>query len=155
MPSFSPSQFRHVVRASAVYDLVVTAPFATPWSFAIAFGHLGAVNLALGGQPLPAFAPMHMLFALLMGSVVLVWSVLRLRGPTQQFGRYDAATRVLFSLWMAWAWMQTGEPVLLLFIVPEVSWAVVQAWRVRVEVSAPAAASRPAVASAEHPAAAR
>jgi len=145
MPSFSPSQFRHVVRASAVYDLVVTAPFATPWSFAIAFGHLGAVNLALGGQPLPAFAPMHMLFALLMGSVVMVWSVLRLRGPTLQFGRYDAATRVLFSLWMAWAWMQTGEPVLLLFIVPEASWAVVQACRVRSPADAAVRSTSPAL----------
>lgn len=130
MFSFNPPQFRRVVRASAAYDLVVTAPFATPWSFAIAFGQLGAVNQALGGQPLPAFAPLQMLFALLMGSVVLVWAVLRLRGPTVQLGRYDAAARVLFSLWMAWAWMQTGTPVLLLFLLPEAAWAVAQAWRV-------------------------
>ncbi|RZL38689.1 MAG: hypothetical protein EOP35_05215 [Rubrivivax sp.] len=131
MPSFSPARFRHVVRASAVYDLVVTAPFATPWSFAIAFAQLGAANEALGGQPLPAFVPMHMLFAGLMGSVVMVWSVLRLRAPTRQLGRYDAVARALFSLWMAWAWVQTGEPVLLLFLLPEMSWALVQAWRVR------------------------
>ena len=131
MPSFSPNQFRRVVRASAAYDLIVTAPFATPWSFAMAFGHLGAANQTLGGQPLPVFGALHTLFALLMGSLVIVWAVLRLRGPTLQLGRYDAAARGLFSLWMAWAWLQTGEPVLLLFIVPEVSWAVVQAWRVR------------------------
>lgn len=143
MPSFSPSQFRRVVLASAAYDLVVTAPFATPWSFAIAFGHLNAINQALGGQPLSAFGPFHLLFALLMGSVVLAWSVLRLRGPTLQFGRYDAATRGLFSLWMAWVWTQTGAPVLLLFIVPEASWAVAQAWRVKGGVSVPAAARRP------------
>ena len=133
MSAFSPLQFRRVVWASAAYDLLVTAPFATPWSFAIAFGHLGMVNQALGGQPLPPFAPMQMLFALLMGSIVLVWSVLRLRGPTQQFGRYDAAGRLLFALWMAWAWSQTGAPVLLLFLLPELSWAVVQLWRVRRE----------------------
>jgi hypothetical protein len=131
MPSFSPTQFRRVVRASAVYDFVVTAPFATPWSFAIAFGQLSAVNQALGGQPLPAFGTMHTLFGLLMGSVVLVWAVLRLRGPTVQFGRYDAAARGLFGLWMAWAWLQTGEPVLLGFLLPELAWAVAQAWRVR------------------------
>jgi hypothetical protein len=130
MPAFSPAQFRRVVQASAVYDLVVTAPFATPWTFAIAFGQLSAVNQALGGQPLPAFAPMQLLFALLMGSVVMVWSVLRLRQPTRQLGRHDAAARALFSLWMAWTWAQTGEPVLLLFLLPELSWAVVQAWRV-------------------------
>lgn len=131
MLSFSPSQFRRIVWASAAYDLLITAPFATPWTFALALGHLGLANQALGGQPLPAFGPMQMLFALLMGSIVMVWSVLRLRGPTQQLGRYDAAGRLLFSLWMAWAWGQTGAPVLLLFIAPEISWAVVQAWRVR------------------------
>ncbi|MFG6467824.1 hypothetical protein [Roseateles sp. BYS87W] len=128
LPPFSPAQFRRVVQASAAYDLVVTAPFATPWTFALAFGQLSAVNHALGGAPLPAFAPLHLLFALLMGSVVLVWSVLRLRGPTLHLGRYDAAARALFSLWMAWAWQQTGEPVLLLFLLPEVCWALVQAW---------------------------
>lgn len=133
MFTFSPLQFRRVVRASAAYDLVVTAPFATPWSFALAFGHLGALNVALGGRPLPGFEPMQMLFALLMGSIVMVWSVLRLRGPTRQLGRYDAGARVLFSLWMAWAWLQTGAPVLLLFLLPEASWAVAQSWRVRHE----------------------
>jgi hypothetical protein len=141
MFAFSPSQFRRVVCASAAYDLVVTAPFATPWSFAIAFGHLGAVNQALGGQPLPAFEPLQMLFALLMGSVVLVWSVLRLRGPTQQYGRYDAAARGLFSVWMAWAWTQTGEPVLLFFLLPELSWAIVQLWWVRREADVSASAA--------------
>jgi hypothetical protein len=137
MPAFSPAQFRRVVVASAAYDLIVTAPFATPWTFAIAFGHLGMVNEALGGQPLPAFEPMQTLFALLMGSIVLVWSVLRLRGPRQELGRYDAVARALFSLWMGWAWWQTGAPVMLLFIVPEVSWAVAQAWQVRARRPAP------------------
>lgn len=131
MFAFSPPQFRHVVRASAVYDLVVTAPFATPWTFAIAFGQLSAVNQALGGQPLPAFEPIHQLFALLMASVVMVWSWLRLRTPTAGLGRHDAATRVLFSAWMFWTWLQTGAPVMLLFLLPEVSWALVQAWPVR------------------------
>lgn len=139
---FTPAQFRRVVRASAAYDLLVTAPFATPWTFALAFAQLGAVNQALGGQPLPGFAPLQLLFALLMGSVVMVWSVLRWRGPTQQLGRYDAAARAMFALWMAWAWQQTGEPVLLLFLLPEACWAVVQAWRVSADVGAPTAAPR-------------
>lgn len=130
MPSFSTPRFLRVVWFSALYDLIVTAPFATPWTFELNRAQLSAINVALGGQPLPAFDAFQTLFALLMGSIVLVWSVLRLRGPTVQFGRYDAAARVLFGLWMGWAWLQTGAPVLLLFIVPEVSWAVVQAWKV-------------------------
>lgn len=131
MPAFSPARFRRVVWFSALYDLIVTAPFATPWTFELNRRQLSAINQALGGLPLPAFDPFQTLFALLMGSIVLVWAVLRLRGPTVQFGRYDAAARVLFSGWMVWAWLQTGAPVLLLFIVPELSWAVAQAWRVK------------------------
>ena len=136
MPAFSPARFRRVVWFSALYDLIVTAPFATPWTFELNRSQLSAINVALGGPPLPVFDAFQTLFALLMGSIVLVWSVLRLRGPTLQFGRYDAAGRVLFSLWMGWAWLQTGAPVLLLFIAPEVSWAVVQLWRVDRETQA-------------------
>ncbi|MBW8843620.1 MAG: hypothetical protein JF607_01425 [Burkholderiales bacterium] len=131
MPSFSTRRFLRVVWFSALYDLIVTAPFATPWTFELSRTQFSAINVALGGQPLPAFDAFHTLFALLMGSVALVWAVLRLRGPTVQFGRYDAAARMLFGLWMGWALWQTGAPVMLLFIVPEVSWAAAQSWWVK------------------------
>ena len=32
--------FLTIVRASAAYDLLLTAPFATPWTFAFAHAHL-------------------------------------------------------------------------------------------------------------------
>ena len=128
LPVFRSSTFRHVVRASALYDLVVTAPFATPWSFAWLQAQLSATNQQLGGAPLPAFGPFHVLIACLLGSVVMVWSVLRLRHPEPRLGRYDGAARFLFSGWMAWALLQTGEPVLWLFIVPEFAWGLLQWW---------------------------
>lgn len=126
----SKSSFRRIVRASAIYDVLATAPFATPWTFAVAHAHLSAVNQALGGAALPAFAPFHILFACLLGSVVLVWSALRIADPQQQFGRYDGAARMLFTTWMVWALSATGEPVLWLFIVPELAWGVIQWWPV-------------------------
>jgi len=141
MPSFSTPRFLRVVWFSALYDLIVTAPFATPWTFELNRAQLSAINVALGGQPLPAFDPVQTLFALLMGSIVIVWSVLRLRGPTLQLGRYDAAGRALFGLWMGWAWLQSHAPMLLLFIVPELAWAVAQAWRVRTGDSTPVTAA--------------
>jgi len=128
---FSASTFRRIVRASGIYDLLVTAPFATPWTFALAHSQLSTINQALGGAALPAFAPFHVLFACLLGSVVLVWSVLRIAGPQQRFGRYDGAARMLFGTWMMWALNATGEPLLWLFIVPELAWGVVQWWPVR------------------------
>jgi hypothetical protein len=122
----SQSAFLTVVRASAVYDLLLTAPFATPWTFAVAHVQLSAVNRSLGGDALPGFGPFHVLFACLMGSIVLVWSVLRLRATSVALGRYDGVGRFLFSAWMAWALAASGAPLLWLFLVPEFCWGVAQ-----------------------------
>ncbi|MEX5748631.1 hypothetical protein [Massilia sp. X63] len=124
----SSSANRRIVRASAVYDLVVTAAFATPWTFALAHDQISALNMALGGAALPAFTPFHLLFACLMGSIVLVWSVLRILEPTRRLGRFDGVGRFLFSTWMAWCLFETGAPVLWLFVVPEFAWGVAQWW---------------------------
>ncbi|MFZ6876312.1 hypothetical protein ACO0LF_29980 [Undibacterium sp. Di27W] len=93
--------FRKIVFASAVYDLVLTAPFATLWSFAFARGQLLSINQLLGGTALPAFEPFHVLFPCLLGSVALIWSALRISDPQQKYGRYDGAARLLFSRSMA------------------------------------------------------
>jgi hypothetical protein len=122
----SHTAYLRVVRASAWYDLVVTAPFFTPWSFAFAHAQLSALNGQLGGAPLPAFDPFHTLFVCLTGSIVLIWTLLRLRAPSVTLGRYDGAGRLLFSLWMAWALAATGAPLLWLFVVPELAWGAVQ-----------------------------
>jgi hypothetical protein len=122
----SSHTFRNIVRASAVYDVVVTAPFATPWTFALLHKQLTTINQQLGGVPLPPFAPFHVLIACLLGSVVVVWSALRLSDPQQRFGRFDGAARMLFSFWMTWALLVTHAPLLWLFIVPEFLWGIVQ-----------------------------
>lgn len=133
--------FRRIVFFSALYDLLITAPFATPWSFVLVQSQLSAVNQALGGAPLPPFEGFHLLLANLMGSIVVVWSVLRLRHPEPLLGRYDGAARFLFSAWMAWTLHATGQPVLWLFVLPEFAWGVVQWWpladRAALHLSAP------------------
>ena len=134
MPSFSAAAFRRVVRASGLYDLVVTLPFAAPWSFTLVAAQLSAANVQLGGEPLPAFSTIHVLIACLLGSLVVVWSVLRVLDPQRRFGRFDAVARILFSLWFAWALWQGRLPVLYLFLVPEVLWGVAQLWPARAEV---------------------
>jgi hypothetical protein len=126
MLAISTPHFRNLVRASALYDVIVTAGFATPWSFQLVQQQLSTVNQALGGSALPEFSVFHVLIACLLGSIVLVWSVLRLRDPQPRFGRYDAAARFLFATWMAWALHATGAPVLWLFVLPEFSWGVAQ-----------------------------
>ena len=130
MPRFSPASFRRLVRASAVYDILATAPFATPYTFAWDWAQLSDLNVRLGGAPVPPFDVFATLVASLLGSLVLVWSALRLARPDVRLGRFDGAARLLFSGWMAWALHATGAPLLWLFVVPEFAWGVAQWWPV-------------------------
>ncbi|MBX8575834.1 hypothetical protein [Pseudomonas cichorii] len=125
-------QYRQVVRASAWYDLIVTAAFATPWTFMALHGMLSTLSQQWGlpGE-LPAFEPMHMLMANLLGSIVCVWAVLRIRNPQSVFGRYDAAGRLLFAAWQGYALIHGASSLLIGILVMELVWAVVQLWPVR------------------------
>jgi hypothetical protein len=38
---------------------------------------------------------------------------------------------LLFATWMIWVLHATGEPVLWLFVVPELAWGVIPWWPVR------------------------
>jgi hypothetical protein len=106
--------------------------FVTPWSFAALHGVLTALSqaLSLPGE-LPPFEPVHMLMANLLGSIVCVWSVLRIRDPQQAFGRYDAVARFLFSAWQAYALIQSASSLLVVFLVFELAWGVAQVLPVR------------------------
>ncbi|WP_414891274.1 hypothetical protein [Pseudomonas serboccidentalis] len=120
---WTSTQYRNVVRGSAWYDLIVTAAFATPWSFAALHGFL--TSLELPGE-LPAFAPAHMLMANLLGSVVCVWAVLRIRDPQVLYGRYDAVARFLFAAWQAYALAHGASSLLVVFLVFELAWGIAQ-----------------------------
>lgn len=127
-----PQHYRQLVRASGWYDLIVTAAFVTPWSFDALHGLLSALAQTWNVPgDLPPFEPMHMLMANLLGSIVCVWSVLRIRNPQQVFGRYDAAGRLLFATWQGYALMQGASQLLVGFLIMELTWAVLQLWPVR------------------------
>jgi hypothetical protein len=121
---WTATQYRNVVRGSAWYDLIVTAAFVTPWSFAFVHQLLTALNWP--GE-LPAFEPLHMLMANLLGSVVCVWAVLRIRDPQALYGRYDAVARFLFAAWQGYALLHGASSILVVFLVIELAWGVVQA----------------------------
>jgi hypothetical protein len=106
----SVSAFRRAVRASAIYDVLMTVLFVTPWTFLLLREHLNALNVGLAARRCPSSNRLHLLISSLIGSVVMVWSVLRMLDPAPRFGRYDAAARYLFSTWMAWALLVTGQP---------------------------------------------
>ncbi|MEW1891887.1 hypothetical protein [Streptomyces sp. NBC_00523] len=135
--------YPRAVRASAWYDLVVTAGFATPWTYTLVNGALSRLGEAIGAGALPALDPIETLYANLMGSVVVVWALLRLVRPLPVHGLYDGLARTLFALWQAYA-LAHGAPYWLWpFLVAEVAFGVVQLvpWRlVRGAVSVPPSA---------------
>lgn len=117
-----------VIRASAVYDLLATAAFALPWTAPHALDSLIRIHEAWGlsgtlPRPDDVFT---VLIANLLGSIVLVWSALRIAQPRLLFGAADTVARVLFSAWMVAALLAGASTAVLVFLVPELLWAVVQ-----------------------------
>jgi hypothetical protein len=129
---WTSTQYRRLVKGSAWYDLIVTAAFVTPWSFAALHGVLLSVSQAFNvSGELPPFEPMHMLVANLLGSIVCVWAVLRIRDPQQVYGWYDAVGRFLFSAWQLYALLHGASSLLAIFLFFELAWGVAQVLPVR------------------------
>ncbi|MEE1888113.1 hypothetical protein [Pseudomonas carassii] len=137
---WSKARYRKLVRASGIYDLLVTVGFVTPWGFALLHDWLGALHTGLGlGGNLAVFDPLQMMMANLMGSIVCVWAWLRIRHPQVRFGRYDAAGRVLFATWQAYALAHGASGLLWGIFVLEVLWAIAQWLPVKVQSVPPPA----------------
>jgi hypothetical protein len=123
----SEARYRTIVRAGAIYDLIVTAPFTTPWTLALALSTMGWAQAALGlSGEVPAYSTGVALFANLMGSLVLVWSSIRILWPEPWLGRADALARGLFSLWMIYALVRGATPVIGSFLAFELIWMTAQ-----------------------------
>ncbi|MFG2207730.1 hypothetical protein [Streptomyces sp. NPDC048638] len=118
--------YLRVVRASAWYDLVVTAGFATPWTYALVHHALSSLGDALGLGVLPELDPIQTLYANLMGSVVVVWAVLRIVRPMAVHGLLDGFARTLFASWQAYALTHGAMRLLWLFFAVEVGFGVAQ-----------------------------
>ncbi|MGV8934615.1 MAG: hypothetical protein ACOH1I_08330 [Gallionellaceae bacterium] len=115
--------YRKLVRTSAIYDLLASAAFATPWSFHLVQQTLGAIS------PLPEFQPLHVFFVNLLGSIVVVWSLLRIWRPEPIYGLFDSCGRALFFSWQVYyliVWNIT--PVVWLFAAFEFFFFVTQAY---------------------------
>jgi hypothetical protein len=129
--------YERIVRASALYDLIVAAPFATPWTFALLGSLLAGIDASLG-LPGSIEAPqgLAMLMGNLMGSVVLVWSVARYRLGLPILGRYDAVARYLFAAWQIDALAGGMSWVVLPFLAVEIGMGIAQSLPVRQVVPA-------------------
>lgn len=143
LPTMRADTFRVIVRASAIYDLIATAPFMTPWSLMLAIGMIDYLHTSLGlPGALPVFAATHYLFAGLMGSVVVVWSLARIHLGAPILGRYDAVARLLFALWQVYAVANGATPIILFFTVFEILFGILQALPVNARHGADAGSGR-------------
>ena len=129
---FSEQTYRGIVRASAWYDLVVPAAFATPWTFPTALALASWASRSLGlNDTFPEFSPSHTLFANLLGSVVVVWALVRITRPEPWLGRYDALSRLLFAAWQSYAVSEGAPRIILAFTVFEIAFGVAEASPIR------------------------
>ena len=128
----APPPYHPIAPARACYALVVTIGCATPWTFAAVHTLLlwTIQTLELPGS-FPAFDPVHMLMANLLGSVVTVWAVLRIRDPRLRYGRYDAVARFLFATWQVYAVTQGASLIILGFTAMELLFGVLESLPVR------------------------
>ena len=123
--------YPRLVRASAWYDILVTAGFATPWTYAAVHDALSSLGDAFGLGVLPALDPMQTLYANLMGSLVVVWALLRIVDPLPVYGLFDGLARGLFALWQAYALAHGAPGLLWPFLAVEATFGLAQLcpWR--------------------------
>ena len=120
--------YRKLVRISGIYDLIVTFPFALPGLVSLQLATMVKMQdgLGLSGQ-FPVFEPAHLFFLNLLGSIVTVWSLLRIVKPEPLFGLADGIARVAFSSLMIYYLVAWNIPqVVVMFLVPEILFGFAQ-----------------------------
>ena len=122
-----------VGRAGAIYDLITTVGFATPWTATLVLGGLADVHdkLGLAGDPMPTFETSHLLFVTLFGVIVTLWSVVRIMWPVPLLIAADTVGRAAFCTFFIWSLLHGHSAVVVAFLIPEVSWLIAQALGVR------------------------
>lgn len=121
------ARFITIVKASAWYDLIITWPFATPWTFALLYGALTSASQTLGlPGSMPPLDATSMLFGNLLGSVVVVWSLTRILAPSVRMGRLDGVARFLFAAWQIHAVMNGAGAIVLAFTAVELVFGILQ-----------------------------
>ena len=131
-------RFVRAGRIGALYDLAVTAPFATPWTAALVLTVLGKLHDSLGlpGEAMPEFETSHMLYVTLFGIIVTLWSVVRIVRPIPLLIAADTIGRAAFSMTFIWTLTQGHSAIVVPFLVLEVAFLVYQALGVRAALRA-------------------
>ncbi|PHS20153.1 MAG: hypothetical protein COA86_02360 [Kangiella sp.] len=122
------STYSKIVRYSAIYDVVMTFPYAFPILVAWNIGMISELHTQYSfSGSIPEFSPLHLFFVNLMGSLVLVWSAIRIYKPEAILGLYDSFARFLFSFNMLYYLLAYDVTTILwLMFIPELIWGLIQ-----------------------------
>ena len=120
--------YSKVVKFSGIYDVIMTFGFAFPVLAVWNINLFSDVHMQYGfSGSIPKFLPMHLFFVNLLGSVVLVWSAIRIYKPDPILGLYDSFARFLFSFTMVYYLLvHNVTGILWLMFIPEITWGLVQ-----------------------------
>ncbi|MCL3860808.1 hypothetical protein [Actinotalea sp. K2] len=121
-------------RVGALYDLVATVGFVTPWTAALIFDLLRSVHATwdLPGEVLPPFDGPHMMFVNLFGAAVVMWSLARVARPVPWTVAIDTVGRLVFSAVFISVLSQGHSAVIVPFLALELAFLVWQALSLRV-----------------------
>jgi hypothetical protein len=125
------SRYLRLVWFSALYDLLVTLPFATPWTARIMLAQLRElhVRVGAGGATTPPFEPLHFMFLSFFGTIVTMWAIYRLLCTRREHGLVDGCSRIAFAFWEGLALWQGQSHLLFGFLAIEIFFGVMQlAW---------------------------
>ena len=115
-------------RAGAVYDLIVTVGFATPFTAPLLLALTRSLHdaLDLPGAQLPELDPTALMFTSMFGTAVTMWAIARILRPEARFIAIDTVGRAVFSLWMIWALLNGQSTTVVVFLIGEVTWLILQ-----------------------------
>ena len=124
----SETKYRKVVWIGGVYDLIVNLPFALPVLVSVHLATLEKFQAWLGfSGEFPVFDPFQLLFLNAFGSIAVIWAALRIAKPEPLFGLTDGAMRAVLSSLMLYYLVVWDIPqIVVLFLVPEIAFAVAQ-----------------------------
>ena len=125
-------------RVGAIFDVVITAGFATPWTADLMIRLLGNIHdsLGLAGSDVPVFDTPHLLYVTLFGVVVTMWGVVRILRPVPLLIFTDTVGRAAFALTFIWALADGHSAVVVAFLVTEIAFLVAQWLGVRKALAA-------------------
>lgn len=121
--------YTKIVRASAIYDLIITTPFMFPPIAKAIIAAAQPIGEAFGLRTELELTADSFMWISLMASTVTLWSLIRIMTPETRFGLYDGLNRISFSFWFLYYPIAYGASELsYMFLGPEIAWAVVQLW---------------------------